>query len=109
VPTAFFVVDMKGRYNMLLGWDWIHANECVSSTLHQCIIQWISDEVKVVQADEEVCVDVDQSQVGILCRKMECLFSKDLMGYNYIGVSKNGFVLISVKLAIGVTRLAHDL
>jgi hypothetical protein len=109
VPTAFFVVDMKGCYNMLLGWDCIHANECVSSTLHQCIIQWISDEVKVVQADEEVCVDVDQSQVGILGRKMECLFSKDLTGYNYIGVSKNGFVLISVKLAIGVTRLAHDL
>jgi hypothetical protein len=39
MPMAFFVVDVKGRYNMLLGWDWIHANECVPSTLHQCIIQ----------------------------------------------------------------------
>jgi hypothetical protein len=28
-PIAFFVVDMKGRYNMLLRQDWIHANECV--------------------------------------------------------------------------------
>jgi hypothetical protein len=34
VPTTLFVVDMKGRYNMLLGWDWIHVNECVPSTLH---------------------------------------------------------------------------
>jgi hypothetical protein len=38
VPTAFFVVDVKGCYNVLLGRDWIQANECVPSTLHQCII-----------------------------------------------------------------------
>jgi hypothetical protein len=38
VPTTFFVVDVKGHYNVLLGRDWIHANECVSSTLHQCVI-----------------------------------------------------------------------
>jgi hypothetical protein len=25
VPMAFFVVDVKGRYNVLLGRDWIHA------------------------------------------------------------------------------------
>jgi hypothetical protein len=35
---AFFVVDVKGCYNMLLGRDWIYANECVTSTLHQCVI-----------------------------------------------------------------------
>jgi hypothetical protein len=34
MPTTFFMVDVKGCYNMLLGRDWIHANECVSSTLH---------------------------------------------------------------------------
>jgi hypothetical protein len=48
VPTTFFMVDVKGRYNVLLGWDWIRANKCVSSTLHQCVIQWIGDEVEVV-------------------------------------------------------------
>jgi hypothetical protein len=50
VPTAFFMVDMKGRYNMLLERDWIHATECVPSTLHQCVIQWIGDEVQVIHA-----------------------------------------------------------
>jgi hypothetical protein len=40
---------------------------------------------------------------------MECLSGKDLMGYDYISVSKDGFVLISVKPAIGVTRLTKDL
>jgi hypothetical protein len=73
MPMAFFMVDVKGRYNVLLGQDWIHVNECVSSILHQCIIQWIGDEVEVVQADEEVCVAVAESQVNILGGKMECL------------------------------------
>jgi hypothetical protein len=39
MPMAFFVVGMKGHYNVLHGRDWIHANECVLSTLHQCVIQ----------------------------------------------------------------------
>jgi hypothetical protein len=109
MPTTFFMVDVKGRYNVLLGQDWIHANECVPSTLHQRIIQWIGDEVEVVQADEEVRITVAESQVDILGGKMECLSSKDLMWYDYISVSKDGFVSISVKPAICATRLAHDL
>jgi hypothetical protein len=28
MPLTFFVVDVKGRYILLLGRDWIHANEC---------------------------------------------------------------------------------
>jgi hypothetical protein len=89
--------------------DWIHTNECVPSTLHQCVIQWIGDEVVVVQADEEVCVAMAESQVDILGGKMECLSRKDLTGYDYISVSKDGFVPINVKSAISTTRLAHDL
>jgi hypothetical protein len=65
--------------------------------------------VEVVQDDEEVCVAVSESQVDILGGKMECLSGKDLMRYDYISVGKDGFVLISVKPAIGVTQLAHDL
>jgi hypothetical protein len=109
VPMALFVVDVKGCYKVLLGWDWIHANECVPSTLHQCVIQLIGDEVEVVQANEEVCVAVAESQVDILGRKMECLSGKDLMSYDYISISNDGFVPISVKPAIGGTQLAHDL
>jgi hypothetical protein len=109
VSTAFFLVDVKGCYIVLLRQDWIHAHECVPSTLHQCVIQWIGDEVEVVQADEEVCVAVAESQVNILGGKMECLSGKDLTGYDYISISKDGFVLISVKPAFSATRLAHDL
>jgi hypothetical protein len=35
VLTAFFTVNITGRYNILLGQDWIHANDCMPSTLHQ--------------------------------------------------------------------------
>jgi hypothetical protein len=52
---------------------------------------------------------VAESKVDILGEKMECLSGKDLMGYNYISVSKDGFGLISVKPVIGATRLAHNL
>jgi hypothetical protein len=92
VPTAFFMVDVKGRYNMLLGRDWIHANECVSSTLHQCVIQWVGDEVEVIQADEDVCIAVIVSQVNNQGGKMKCLTGRDLSGYNYVSVGKDGFV-----------------
>jgi hypothetical protein len=39
----------------------------------------------------------------------EVLNHRDFTGYDYVSVSKDGFVLISVKLTIGATRLAHDL
>jgi hypothetical protein len=58
VPTTFFVVDVKVRYNVLLGRDWIHANGCVPSMLHQCVIQWVGDEVEVIHADDTACIAV---------------------------------------------------
>jgi hypothetical protein len=50
-----------------------------------------------------------KSQVDIQGGNMKCLTGRDLMGYDYVSVGKDGFVLISVKPAIGATRLAHDL
>jgi hypothetical protein len=45
IPTCFFVVNSKSTYTVLLGRDWIHANCCIPSTMHQCLIQWVGDEV----------------------------------------------------------------
>jgi len=36
--TTFFVISGKGAYNLLLGRDWIHANCCIPSTMHQCLV-----------------------------------------------------------------------
>ena len=32
--SVFFMIDSTSNYNVLLGRDWIHANWCVSSSLH---------------------------------------------------------------------------
>jgi hypothetical protein len=63
----------------------------------------------VVQADEDVCIVMTESHVDIQGSKMKCLTGRDLMGYNYVSISKDRFVSISVKPAISTTWLAHDL
>jgi hypothetical protein len=62
VPTTFFMVNVMGRCNILLGRDWIHVNGCVPSTLHQCGIQWIGDQVEVVSTDNSACITVAKTQ-----------------------------------------------
>ena len=54
--TTFFVIDGKGSYSLLLGRDWIHANCCIPSTMHQCLIQWHGDDVELVRTDESVSI-----------------------------------------------------
>jgi hypothetical protein len=41
IPTVFFLTEVQGNYNTILGRDWIHANHCVPSTLRQFLIQWV--------------------------------------------------------------------
>jgi hypothetical protein len=54
VPTSFFIVSSKSTYTVLQKRDWIHANYCIPSTTHQCLIQWDGDEVEVVHADDSI-------------------------------------------------------
>jgi hypothetical protein len=51
LAAAFFVADVEGNYSLILGKDWIHANQCVRSTLHQMLLQWVGDDVEQVYAD----------------------------------------------------------
>lgn len=48
LSTAFFVIDSKGSYSLLLGRDWIHANCCIPSTMHQVFIQWDGNQAEIV-------------------------------------------------------------
>jgi hypothetical protein len=54
--TTFFVIEGKGVYSLLLGRDWIHANCCIPSTMHQHLVQWVDDDIEVVQANDSVRV-----------------------------------------------------
>ena len=56
LPTTFFIIEGKGSHSLLLGRDRIHANFCVPSTMHQCLIQWQGNNVEVVHADASVSV-----------------------------------------------------
>jgi hypothetical protein len=111
VPTAFFVVDVKGRYNVLLGRDWIHANGCVLLTLHQCVIQWVGDEVEVVPVDDSACVLLAESPSDFQDKEVKCLTGRNLSEFDYVSVGQDNFVPVSVKPMI-VTRLetvgVHD-
>ena len=43
LAAAFFVADVEGNYSLILNRDWIHANQCIPSTLHQMLIQWVGE------------------------------------------------------------------
>ena len=51
--SVFFVVNSSDSYQALLGRDWIPANWCVSSSLHQFLLLWKGYEVEVVWAEEK--------------------------------------------------------
>jgi hypothetical protein len=54
ISTSFFIISSKSTYSVLLRRDWIHANCCIPSMMHQCLIQWDGDEVEVVHADDSI-------------------------------------------------------
>jgi hypothetical protein len=97
VLTAFFVVNITGRYNILLGGDWIHGNGCVPSTLHQCVIQRISDQVEIVGANDSTCIAVAETQGDLQDREMKCLSGWDLSDFDFVGMGHSGFVPVNVK------------
>jgi len=61
LPTTFFVTNGKGAYNLLLGRNWIHANCCVPSTMHQCLVQWVGDKIEVVLGDSSYIIALVES------------------------------------------------
>jgi len=56
LPTTFFVISGKGAYNLLLGRDWIHANCCIPSTMHHCLVQWVGDKIEIVPGDSSYVI-----------------------------------------------------
>jgi hypothetical protein len=88
--------EIQGNYNAIIGRDWIHANCCVPSTLHQFLIQWVGDEVEIVHADVSACVaTTDPSSWSHY--NIKCLSGQDISDYDFVSVSKDGFIPIFVK------------
>jgi hypothetical protein len=100
VPTSFFVINSKGSYTVLLGRDWIHANCCIFSTMHQCLIEWDGDEVEVVHADDSV--EVSHATMSVWDAEDQELISRiSLEGCDRVEATKNGVRLV---LSTGLTE-----
>jgi hypothetical protein len=99
LTTAFFIIKVHGNYSVILGHDWIHANHCVPSTLHQFLIRWIDNEIKVVHTDALAYIALANAMANWQDGGVQCLSGKGLIGYDFLSVSKDGFVPVSVKPA----------
>jgi hypothetical protein len=91
LATVFFVDEVQGNYNVILGHDWIHANRCVPSTLHQFLIQWINDKIEVVHADALVYIALADAMADWQHGGAQCLSGRDVIGYDFLNLSKEGF------------------
>jgi hypothetical protein len=96
LATAFFIAEVQGNYSVILGRDWIHANYCIPSTLHQFLIQWVDDDIEFVHVDTSTCVAMADSSIWIH-EDAKCLSGLDLLDYDFLSVSKDDFVPIHVK------------
>jgi hypothetical protein len=95
LATAFFVAETQGNFSLILGRDWIHANKCVPSTLHQILIQWVDDEVEVMHGDKSACVAVaDSHSIGVH-DDVKCLSGLDLFNYEFVSCYNDGSFLLS--------------
>jgi len=96
IPNAFFVAVVQGNYNIILERDWIHANQCVPSTLHQFLIQWVGDQVEVVHGDVSACAAMANAS-SWTHYDIKCLTGQDISDCDFVSVSKNGFIPVSAK------------
>jgi hypothetical protein len=99
VPTSFFIVSSKSTYTVLLGRDWIHANCCIPSMMHQCLIQWDGDEVEVVHADDSIEISLATMSVWD-AEDQEPISGISLEGCDHVEATKNGVRLV---LSTGLT------
>ena len=104
LATAFFVTEVHGNNNVILGRDCVHANQCVPSTMHQFLIHLVNDEVEVIHADNSACVALADASVDWNHPDVTCLTGCDLSEFDFLSATRNGFIPISVK-PIGGNRL----
>jgi hypothetical protein len=65
--------------------------------LHQFLIQWIDDEIEVVHVDVLAYIALTDATADWQHGSDQCLSEKDLIGYDFLSVTKAGFVPMSVQ------------
>jgi hypothetical protein len=106
LATTFFIIEVQGNYSIILDRGRNHANHCIPSTLHQFLIQWIRDEIVVVHADVSAYIVVAHAMSNWQHGGAQCLSGRDLIGYDSLSISMEGFVPMFVK-PISEARLSN--
>ena len=94
IPTAFFISEMQGNFSLILGRDWI---QCMPSSLHQFLIQWIGDEIEEVHGDASSFIATADSEFVGAHDNIKCLLGLDLTDYELIICTNEGFVSAVLK------------
>jgi hypothetical protein len=97
LAAAFFIADVEGNYSLILGRDWIHANQCIPSTLHQMLIQWVGDDVEQVHADVSACIAVADAPILWTYETATCLTGVDFSDYQFLSIDKKGFIPVMLE------------
>jgi hypothetical protein len=100
ILTSFFIVSSKSTYTLLLGRDWIPANCCIPSMMHQCLIQWDGDEVELVHANDSIEVSLAAMNIWDV-EDQEPISGISLEGCDHVEATKNGVRLV---LSTGLTE-----
>ena len=53
----------KGAYNLLLGRDWIQANCCIPSTIHQCLVHQVGGKIEIVLGDSSYVIALVEADI----------------------------------------------
>jgi hypothetical protein len=96
LAATFFVADVEGHYSLILGRDWIYANQCIP-TLHQMLIQWVGDDIEQVHADVSACIAVVDAPVICTYETATCLTGVDFSDYQFISIDKKGFIPVMLE------------
>jgi hypothetical protein len=59
----------------------------------------LKDEIEVVHADASAYIALADATADWQHGSARCLSKRDLIGYDFLSVSKEGFVPVSIKLA----------
>jgi hypothetical protein len=97
LADAFFVADVEGNYNLILGRDWIHPNQCITSTLHQMLLLWVGGDVEQVHADASACIAVADAPVLWTYETATCLTGVDFCDYQFISIDRKGFTPVMLE------------
>jgi hypothetical protein len=57
VPVKFYVIDAETSYRAMLGRPWLHSNQVIPSTLHQCL--------KYIENGKQKRIDGDVKPFGV--------------------------------------------